>query len=112
MFDWDSMKNKIILADNKDIMKDIPDSAFEVECDLVFLALGFLGPARSGLLEKLGVELDARGNVKADACKMTSVDGVFTAGDMTRGQSLVVWAIYEGRAAAEGVHTYLTNKKK
>ncbi len=89
-------------------MKEIPDSGFEVEADLVFLALGFLGPVQSGLLEDFGVELNERGNVKADKNKMTSVPGVFTAGDMTRGQSLVVWAIHEGRAAAHGVHNYLT----
>lgn len=93
-------------------MKEIQGSGFEVECDLVFLALGFLGPVKAGLLEKFGVELDARGNVKADTRKMTSVAGVFTAGDMTRGQSLVVWAIHEGRAAAEGVHHYLINNRK
>lgn len=93
-------------------MKEVPGSELEVECDLVFLALGFLGPVKTGLLEKFGVELDGRGNVKADKNKMTSVAGVFTAGDMTRGQSLVVWAIHEGRTAAEGVHQYLANKKK
>lgn len=89
-------------------MTEIPGSDFEVEADLVFLALGFLGPVQSGLLEDFGVELNERGNVKADKNKMTSVRGVFTAGDMTRGQSLVVWAIHEGRAAARGVHSYLT----
>ncbi len=88
-------------------MKEIPCSDFEVEADLVFLALGFLGPVKKGLLEDFGVELNERGNVKADRNKMTSVPGVFTAGDMTRGQSLVVWAIHEGRAAARGVHSYL-----
>jgi glutamate synthase (NADPH/NADH) small chain len=93
-------------------MKEIAGSEFEVECDLVFLALGFLGPVKAGLLEKFGVELDGRGNVKADENKMTTVPGVFTAGDMTRGQSLVVWAINEGRAAAEGVHNYVANRKK
>ncbi|MBF0330362.1 MAG: glutamate synthase subunit beta [Candidatus Omnitrophica bacterium] len=93
-------------------MKEIAGSEFDVECDLVFLALGFLGPVKAGLLEKFGVELDGRGNVKADGNKMTTVPGIFTAGDMTRGQSLVVWAIYEGRTAAEGVHAYLVSKKK
>jgi glutamate synthase (NADPH/NADH) small chain len=93
------------------VMKEVPGSEFEVECDLVFLALGFLGPAKAGLLEKFGVEIDRRGNVKADANKMTSVNGIFTAGDMTRGQSLVVWAIQEGRAAAEGVQAFLAAKK-
>jgi glutamate synthase (NADPH/NADH) small chain len=76
--------------------------------DLCFLAMGFTGPEKGPLLEGLGVDLDARGNVKADpATKMTSVPGVFTAGDMTRGQSLVVWAISEGRKAAQGVDAYL-----
>ncbi|NLE64540.1 MAG: glutamate synthase subunit beta [Elusimicrobia bacterium] len=95
-------------AQGRPVMKEVPGSEFEVACDLVFLALGFLGPVRAGLLERLGVELDQRGNVKADHRKMTSRPGVFTAGDMTRGQSLVVWAIHEGRTAAEGVHSYLT----
>lgn len=88
-------------------MKEIPGSEFEVEVDLVFLAMGFLGPEKNGMLEELGVDLNERGNVKADGNKMTSVPGIFTAGDMTRGQSLVVWAINEGRTAAQGVHNYL-----
>ncbi len=91
-------------------MSEIQGSEFEMECDLLLLAMGFLGPVKNGMLEELGVELDARSNVKADENKMTSVPGVFTAGDMTRGQSLVVWAIAEGRAAAEGVDRYLTAK--
>ena len=79
-----------------------------IPADLCFLAMGFTGPEKGPLLEGLGVDLDARGNVKADpATKMTSVPGVFTAGDMTRGQSLVVWAISEGRKAAQGVDAYL-----
>ena len=88
-------------------MKEVPGSEFEVKCDLLLLAMGFLGPVKNGLLGDFGVELDQRSNVKADKNKMTSVPGVFTAGDMTRGQSLVVWAIQEGRAAAKGVHSYL-----
>jgi glutamate synthase (NADPH) small chain len=75
--------------------------------DLVLLALGFLGPERGGLLEQLGVKLDPRGNVAVGDDKMTSVPGVFSAGDMSRGQSLVVWAIAEGRQAARGVDLYL-----
>jgi len=76
--------------------------------ELCLLAMGFTGPEKGPLLDGLGVDLDARGNVKADpATKMTSVPGVFTAGDMTRGQSLVVWAISEGRKAAQGVDAYL-----
>jgi len=73
----------------------------------VLLAMGFLGPERDGVLEQLAVKIDERGNVASDAQKMTSVPGIFTAGDMTRGQSLVVWAIAEGRAAAKGVDQYL-----
>ncbi len=91
-------------------MSEVPGSEFAMECDLLLLAMGFTGPVKKGMLEELGVEIDARGNVKADAKKMTSVPGVFTAGDMTRGQSLVVWAINEGRTAAEGVHAYLSAK--
>lgn len=93
-------------------MIEVEGSAFEEEVDLVFLAMGFLGPIKNGMLEELGVDLDVRGNVKADAQKMTSVAGVFTAGDMTRGQSLVVWAIHEGRVAANGVHQYLMADQK
>lgn len=88
-------------------MKEIPNSEFEIEADLVLLAMGFLGPVKNGLLEELGVELNQRGNVIADDNKMTNIPGVFTAGDMCRGQSLVVWAIQEGRAAARGVDIYL-----
>jgi len=98
------------LVTGRQEMKEIPGSEFEVEADLVFLAMGFLGPVKTGLLEDFGVELNERGNIKADQHKMTSVPGVFTAGDMTRGQSLVVWAIQEGRAAAKGVHKYLLSQ--
>ena len=85
----------------------IPGSEFEMNADLVLLAMGFLGPVRNGLLEQLGVELDARGNVKADQNYMSSIPGVFAAGDMRRGQSLVVWAIAEGRKAAKGVDAWM-----
>jgi glutamate synthase (NADPH/NADH) small chain len=85
----------------------IPGSEFTMDADLVLLAMGFLGPVRNGLLEQLGVELDARGNVATNVNYMSSVPGVFAAGDMRRGQSLVVWAISEGRKAAEGVDRYL-----
>ncbi|MDX2150349.1 MAG: glutamate synthase subunit beta [Bryobacteraceae bacterium] len=78
--------------------------------DLVLLAMGFTGPVRGGMIEQLGVELDARGNVKADANYMSSVPGVFAAGDMRRGQSLVVWAIAEGRKAASGIHNWLSTR--
>ena len=80
---------------------------FVLDVDLVLLAMGFMGPVRNGMVEHLGVALDARGNVAADANYMTSVEGVFAAGDLRRGQSLVVWAISEGRKAAAGVDRYL-----
>jgi glutamate synthase (NADPH) small chain len=82
----------------------------ELPCQLVLLAMGFVGPEKGKLLADLGVELDERGNVARDAEFMTSVEGVFTAGDMGRGQSLIVWAIAEGRAAAAGVDAYLTGR--
>jgi glutamate synthase (NADPH/NADH) small chain len=82
----------------------------ELPAQLVLLAMGFVGPEKGKLLADLGVELDQRGNVARDANFMTSVDGVFSAGDMGRGQSLIVWAIAEGRAAAAGVDGYLTGR--
>lgn len=88
-------------------MREVPDSDFVVETDLVLLAMGFLHPEHDGMLEQLGVELDARGNIKVDRNKMTSISGVFAAGDAARGQSLVVWAIAEGREAARGIDLHL-----
>ena len=88
-------------------MNRVEGSEFEIEADLVLLAMGFVHPQKEGLLEQLGVELDPRGNVRTDAAKMTSVAGVFAAGDMARGQSLVVWALAEGREAARGADEYL-----
>jgi glutamate synthase (NADPH/NADH) small chain len=88
-------------------MQEVAGSEFEVDADLVLLAMGFLHPERNGLVEALGVELDPRGNVKTDANKMTSRPGIFAAGDASRGQSLVVWALAEGREAARGVDLYL-----
>jgi glutamate synthase (NADPH) small chain len=85
----------------------IPETDFTIEADLVLIAMGFLGPVRSGMIEQLGVKLDARGNVATNQNYMSSVRGVFAAGDMHRGQSLVVWAISEGRKAAECVDRYL-----
>jgi glutamate synthase (NADPH) small chain len=87
--------------------KPIPGAEFEMEVDLVLLAMGFLGPERNGLLGELGVKLTERGNVWRDENWMTSVPGVFTAGDMQRGQSLIVWAIAEGRSAARGIDRHL-----
>ena len=88
-------------------MREVPGSEFELDVELVLLAMGFVHPIHEGMLVELGMELDARGNVACDDKKMTSVDGVFVAGDMTRGQSLVVWAIAEGREAARSVDLYL-----
>ena len=79
----------------------------EIPAQLVLLAMGFLGPQKDGLLDQLGVELDPRSNVARDERFATSVDGVFVAGDMGRGQSLIVWAIAEGRSAAASVDAYL-----
>jgi glutamate synthase (NADPH/NADH) small chain len=85
----------------------VEGSDFELPCEIVFLAMGFVGPEKEGLLDGLGVTYDARGNVARDSDFMTNVDGVFSCGDMGRGQSLIVWAIAEGRACAAGVDRYL-----
>ena len=88
--------------------KEVEGSAFDLQADLVLLAMGFVHPTHDGLLTNLGVKLDGRGNVQADTIKyQTSVSKVFTAGDMRRGQSLVVWAIREGRQAARSVDEFL-----
>jgi glutamate synthase (NADPH/NADH) small chain len=88
--------------------QDVEGSEREIPADLVLLAMGFTGPERDGIVDQLGVDLDDRGNVARDASYMSSQPGVFVAGDAGRGQSLIVWAIAEGRAAAAGVDTYLT----
>jgi glutamate synthase (NADPH/NADH) small chain len=90
----------------------IPGTDFTMDVDLVLLAMGFLGPVRNGMIEELGVKVDQRGNVAADENYMSSVPGVFAAGDMRRGQSLVVWAIAEGRKAARGIDEYLMGVSK
>jgi glutamate synthase (NADPH/NADH) small chain len=90
--------------------KEVPGSEFVLPCELALLAMGFVGPERAGMLEQLGVKLTERGNVWRDANWMTSVPGVFTAGDMQRGQSLIVWALAEGRSAARGVDAYLMGR--
>ena len=89
----------------------VPGSEFSIEVDLVLLAMGFLHPEQNGLLEQLGADKDTRGNLKVDANFMTSVPGVFAAGDCQRGQSLVVWAIADGRRAARNIDRYLSNAK-
>lgn len=93
--------------------KEVPGTERELPCQLVLLAMGFLYPQKEGLLEKLGVDLDVRGNVKAEEGRyQTSIPKIFTAGDMRRGQSLVVWAISEGREAARKVDEYLMEYSK
>ena len=97
-------------AQNRPVMREIPDSSFTLEADMVVLALGFLHPEKEGLLAELGVALDNRGNVQASAEFQTSVPKVFSAGDMRRGQSLIVHAISEGRRAAYYIDRYLMGK--
>ena len=90
----------------------IPGTEFELDVDLVLLAMGFTGPVRNGLVEDLGLKLDQRGNIETNEKYMSSVPGIFAAGDMRRGQSLVVWAIAEGRKAARGLDEYLMGCSK
>jgi len=100
--DWKKDKNE------RWQMSEIPGSEFELKADLVLLAMGFVHPVHKGMLEELGLTLDGRGNVQADIHNyQTSIDKVFAAGDVRRGQSLVVWAIREGRQAAKAVDEYL-----
>ena len=101
---------EIGIKDGRMTFDPVPGSEFELKADLVLLAMGFLGPERNGMLDQLGVRMTDRGNVWRDATWMTSVPGVFTAGDMQRGQSLIVWAIAEGRSAARGVDAFLMGK--
>lgn len=91
----------------KPALERMPNSEFYLEADLVLIAIGFSGPVRAGLLEQLPLEFDRRGNVNTDDCYMTSTPGIFSAGDIRRGQSLVVWAIAEGRKAAHHIDKYL-----
>ena len=88
--------------------RKIPGTEFTLEADLILLAMGFMGPEPDGVISQLGLRLTDRGNVARDEQWMTNVPGVFVAGDMQRGQSLIVWAIADGRKAAEGVHRYLS----
>jgi glutamate synthase (NADPH/NADH) small chain len=98
--------------DGRTVFEPVPGSEFELKADLVLLAMGFVGPQTNGLLTDLGVDLTARGNVARDGKWMTNVPGVFTAGDMQRGQSLIVWAIAEGRSAARAVDEHLMGASK
>ncbi len=89
-------------------MQEVPDSSFIIKADLILLAMGFVSPAKDGLLEQMGVDLDNRGNVAADTrAYKSSREKVFACGDMRRGQSLVVWAIREGRQCAHAVDLHL-----
>ena len=105
--EWDKNTN----SSKVPIMKIVPNSEFRLKVDLVLLAMGFLHPEKNGPIEQLGVNVSERGNVITDQNKMTNVNGVFAAGDMARGQSLVVWAIAEGRSAAKGIHKFLTGQE-
>ena len=121
--DWSIATTKFTGGDDRHVQKlhavrvgpppkfePIAGTEFTMEADLVLIAMGFLGPVRNGMIDQLGVKLDSRGNVATDQNNMSSVPGVFAAGDMRRGQSLVVWAIAEGRKAAASVDAYLRTK--
>jgi len=99
-------------ANNRPVMKEVPGSEFEIAADMVVLAMGFVGPEKIGMISGLQLELDVRGNIRADADFMTSKKGVFAAGDARRGQSLIVWAISEGRKAAQNVDKFLMGKTR
>jgi glutamate synthase (NADPH/NADH) small chain len=103
-------KVEMKMKDGRPSFEPVAGSAFELKADLVLLAMGFLGPERNGMLDQLGVRITERSNVWRDGNWMTSVPGVFTAGDMQRGQSLIVWAIAEGRSCARGVDQYLMGR--
>jgi glutamate synthase (NADPH/NADH) small chain len=102
-----AVRVEMVTEGGRTSFRPVPGTEYQMEVDLVLLAMGFLGPRREGLLTDLGVKLTERGNVWRDRNWMTSVPGIFTAGDIQRGQSLIVWAIAEGRSAARGVDLYL-----
>ncbi|MBI2204885.1 MAG: glutamate synthase subunit beta [Candidatus Rokubacteria bacterium] len=104
---WQGSKVEVVRQGGRLEFRPIAGSEFALEVDLVLLAMGFVGPERSGPISELGLVLTERGNVKRDTNWMTSAPGVFTCGDMQRGQSLIVWAIAEGRSCARGVDLYL-----
>jgi glutamate synthase (NADPH/NADH) small chain len=93
--------------DGKQVMAEVSGSEFELKADLVLIAMGFVHPVHTGLVSELGLALDGRGNIKIDENSMTSVEGIFSAGDSSRGASLVVYAIQDGRVAAAGINRYL-----
>jgi glutamate synthase (NADPH/NADH) small chain len=97
-------------SDGRTNYVQLPDTTFELEADLVLLAMGFTGPVRSRLLADLSVDLDSRGNIETTGAHRTAVEGVFAAGDARRGASLIVWAIREGRDSAESIHRWLQTR--
>jgi glutamate synthase (NADPH/NADH) small chain len=96
-----------VFADGRTDFARMPGTEFELEADLVLLAMGFTGPVKSKLLTDLEIALDNRGNIATDNAHRTSVPGVFSAGDARRGASLIVWAIREGRDAADSINSWL-----
>ena len=107
-----AVKVEPVQKDGRTAFEPVAGSEFELPAELVLLAMGFVGPEKGQLLGDLGVDLSARGNVARDAKWMTNVPGVFTAGDMQRGQSLIVWAIAEGRSAARAIDEHLMGASK
>ena len=103
----EAVKVQVANQNGRTEVRPVPGSEFILPTDLVLLAMGFTGPERPGMLADFGVRLTERGNVWRNGQWMTSVPGVFTCGDMQRGQSLIVWAIAEGRSASRGVDAYL-----
>ena len=99
-------------GDGSPFPKEKPDTEFEVETDLVLLAMGFVGPEENKMAEDLALKKDPRGNVQADHKRMTSAEGFFVAGDMALGQSLIVRTIADGRKAAGGIIDYLEKKRR
>jgi glutamate synthase (NADPH/NADH) small chain len=107
-----ALKVERVVKDGRMSFVPVAGSEFVLDADLVLLAMGFLGPEPGGMVQELGTKLTDRGNVWTDANWMTSVPGVFAAGDMQRGQSLIVWAIAEGRSAARGIDAYLMGESE
>jgi len=107
-----AVKIEVVRQDGRMQFVPVAGSEFEIPAELVLLAMGFVGPEKGGLLDSLGVTLTDRGNVARDEQWMTSVPGVFTAGDMQRGQSLIVWAIAEGRSAARAIDKFLMGESQ
>ena len=98
---------EMLLEEGRPVFEKLADTEFEIECELVLLAMGYVGTERRGAVGELGIDVDGRGAVVADGNWATNVDGVFVCGDQTRGQSLIVWAIAEGRSAASAVDRWL-----